>query len=65
MLKKMKKKPFQIAMVTCSTLAMLLISAFALNISTMILLLLAALAGIIVFAVGDSSGKERVKDDLS
>ena len=65
MLKKMKKKPFQLVMVTLSTIAMLLISAFSLNISTMILLLLAALAGIIVFVAGDSSRKERGENDLS
>ena len=65
MIKKMEKKAFQIIMVICATIAMLLISVFALNISSIILLLVAACVGLIVYAVETHTGKEAHKNDLS
>ena len=65
MIKKMKKKAFQIIMVICATIAMLLISVFALKISSIILLLVAACVGLIVYAVETHTGKEAHKNDLS
>ena len=51
MLKQMKQKPMQISIVICSVLTMLLINVFAINISSMILMLAAAFIGIIVFVI--------------
>ena len=65
MIKKMEKKAFQIIMVICATIAMLLISVFALKISSIILLLVAACVGLIVYAVEIHTGKEAHKNDLS
>ena len=65
MIKKMEKKAFQIIMVICATIAMLLISVFALKISSIILLLVAACVGLIVYAVETHTGKEAHKNDLS
>ena len=65
MIKKMKKKAFQITMVICATIAMLLISVFALKISSIILLLVAACVGLIVFVIETHTGKEAHKNDLS
>ncbi len=62
MLKKMKKKPLQVSMVSCSFIALILINIFALNISSVVLMLVAAFTGIIVFAVRDCTGKERTKE---
>ena len=52
-------------MVICATIAMLLISVFALKISSIILLLVAACVGLIVYAVETHTGKEAHKNDLS
>ena len=65
MIKKMEKKAFQIIMVICATIAMLLISVFALKISSIILLLVAACVGLIVYAVETHTGKEAHKNGLS
>ena len=58
MLKKMKKRPMQIAIVVCSSIAMILISAFSLKISSMVLMVVAAMIGIILFIFRDKAGKE-------
>ena len=60
MLKKMKKASMQIAMVGFAVVSMVLINVFALNISSMVLMLVAALIGMIVFVVNNSIGKEQV-----
>ena len=53
MLHKMKKKPMQIAIVVCTTIAMIIISAFSLRISSMLLTIMliciSALVGIVVY----------------
>lgn len=59
MLKKMKKKTFQICMVVCSAVLMLLISVFSLDISSMVLMLVAALIGIAVMMIFKTDRQER------
>lgn len=59
MFKKMKKASMQIAMLGFAVISMVLINVFALNISSMVLMLVAALTGIIVFVVKNSTGKEH------
>ncbi len=62
MLKKMKKKPLQIIMVSCAFIVVILINIFDLNISSVIVMLAAAFVGIIVFAVRELAGKERAEE---
>ena len=57
MLIKMKKKPMPIIMVVCSAVAMILISIFSVNISSMVLMLVAAFIGIVVFIIGSHTKK--------
>ncbi|MBO4457051.1 MAG: chromate transporter [Butyrivibrio sp.] len=61
MLRKMKKKPMQIIIVVCSTVAMIIISVFSLHISSMILMAVAAIIGITVFMIKEKAGKEMSK----
>lgn len=61
MLKKMKKKPFQISMVVSSAVVMLLISFFSIEISSMVLMLAAAVIGIIVMMIFKTDRQERDK----
>ncbi|RKM58663.1 chromate transporter [Butyrivibrio sp. XB500-5] len=61
MLKKMKKKPMQIAMVCLSAASMMIISLYKLNISSMVLMLAAAFIGIIVFVINNMMEGERAK----
>lgn len=62
MLSKMKKKPMQIAMVCFAVISMILINVFALNVSSMVLMLMAAVIGILVFVFKNHLGRERVKE---
>ena len=57
MIKKMKKKPFPIAVLVCSALAMLAIDIFSLKFSAITIIIFAALLGLAVFAV--KTAKER------
>ena len=57
MLINMKKKPMPIIMVVCSAVAMILISIFSVNISSMVLMLVAAFIGIVVFIIGSHTKK--------
>ena len=52
MLKKMKKKPFRIAIVIASFAAMMIINVFALHISTITLMVTAAFVSLAAFAAG-------------
>jgi chromate transporter len=52
MLKKMKKKPFQAAIVIASFAAMMIINVFALHISTITLMVTAAFVSLAAFAAG-------------
>lgn len=60
MLIKIKKKPMPIIMVVCSAVAMMLISIFSINISSMVLMLVSAFIGIVVFIIR-SHAKEGEK----
>ncbi len=62
MLIKMNKKPMPMIMVICSTAAMILISVFSINISSIVLMLAAAFTGIIVFIIGSRAKKEEKKE---
>ena len=57
MIKKMKKKPFPIAVLVCSALAMLAIDIFSLKFSAITIIIFAALLGLAVFAI--KTAKER------
>ena len=61
MLKKMKKKPMHIIMVCFAILAMFLINIFALNISSMVLMLVSAVIGIVVFSINNNLRREHMK----
>ena len=57
MLIKMKKKPMPIIMVVCSAVAMILISIFSVNISSMVLMIVSAFIGTAVFIIGSHTKK--------
>ena len=57
MIKKMKKKPFTIAVLAVSTLAMLAIDIFSLRFSAITIIIFAALLGLAVFAVKNAGKK--------
>lgn len=57
MLIKMKKKPMPMIMVVCSAVAMILISIFSVNISSMVLMIVSAFIGIVVFIIGSHANK--------
>ncbi|MCR4653415.1 MAG: chromate transporter [Eubacterium sp.] len=59
---KMKKKALQIAMVCFAVLSMILINLFAWNISSMVLMIMAAVIGMVVFVIGNHQGREHVKE---
>ena len=61
MLIKMKKKPMPIIMVVCSAVAMILISIFSVNISSMVLMIASAFIGIVMFIIGSHAkmGEKR------
>lgn len=61
MLKKMKKVPMQIAMVSLAAVSMMMINLFALNISSMVLMLVFAVIGLAVFAVRNKMEEEASK----
>lgn len=61
MLKKMKKKPMQIIMVSFAVVTMILINVFELNISSLMLMLVSAVIGIVVFSSKSNLERARVK----
>lgn len=61
MLKKMKKKPMQIIMVCFAVVTMILINVFELNISSLMLMLVSAVIGIVVFSFKSNLERARVK----
>ena len=65
MLHKMKKKTMQIVIVICSTIAMIIINAFSLRISSMLLMVVAAMIGIAVFVIAEKQGRRYANDDIS
>ena len=58
MILKMKKKPLPIVILSIAFIAMMLINIFALRISTIILMLAAALVGLFVYLIKQSKNKE-------
>lgn len=61
MLKKMKKKPMQIIMVCFAVVTMIIINVFELNISSLMLMLVSAVIGIVVFSFKSNLERARVK----
>ena len=61
MLIKMKKKPMPMIMVVCSAVAMILISIFSVNISSMVIMIVSAFIGIAVFIIGSHDKKGEKK----
>ena len=56
----MPKKPFTVAVTACAFAAMLLINLFSIRVTSIALMLIAALVGLIVFlAAGRKEGDER------
>ena len=51
MIRKMPKKPFPVAVTICAFIAMLLISIFSLRVTSIMLMLIAALIGLVVFLI--------------
>lgn len=62
MILKMKKKPMSLIILICSSVALLLIDIFALRLSTIALMLVAAVVGLIVFLIENAKRKERKND---
>ena len=60
MIRKMQKKPMPGTIMLCAFVAMLLIDLFALRISSITLMLIAALVSLAVFLVKQHGGKEAV-----
>ena len=58
MIRKMQKKPIPLTIMACAFLAMLLIDVFALRISSITLMLSAAVVSLVLFMVKQNSGKE-------
>ena len=54
MINKMKKKAFPVAVMCCSFTAMMLIDIFAWNFSSILLMLIAAIVSVLVFAVQEA-----------
>ncbi|MCR5603224.1 MAG: hypothetical protein K6G27_05915, partial [Lachnospiraceae bacterium] len=57
--KIMKKRVFTVTVIICSFLAMLIIDIFSLDISTITLLLIAALSGLIFTRFSDNFGNSK------
>ncbi len=61
MFKKMKKKPFPMVIMSLSLVAMMIINMLALRISSIIIMLMAALIGLVAFLASGNNRKEAVK----
>ena len=61
MIVKMKKKALSIIILSVAFIAMMLINAFALRVSTIILMLASALAGLFVYLIKSHKNKEASK----
>ena len=57
MIKKMQKKPIPLAIMVCAFLAMLMIDIFALRISSITLMLIAAVISLAIFLIKRNDGK--------
>lgn len=61
MIVKIQKKPLPIVILSVAFVTMLFINVFALRVSTIVLMLAAAFAGLIVYLIARHSGKEAPK----
>lgn len=59
MIRKMKKKPFQITMMIAALISMLVINVLALHVSSLVIMLAGAAAGLIFYAVHNQREKEQ------
>ncbi len=59
MIKKMKKKPFPITIMIVALISMLVINIIALHVSSLVIMLAGAAAGLIFYAVHNQRGKEQ------
>ena len=57
MIRKMQKKPVPLAIMICASVVMLLIDIFALKISSITLMLIAALISLVIFLMKRNTGK--------
>ena len=57
MIKKMQKKPIPLTIMICAFCAMLLIDIFALRISSITLMLIAAVISVAIFLIKENTGK--------
>ena len=58
MIRKMKKKTFQITIMIAALISMLVINIFALHVSSLVIMLAGAAAGLIFYAIHNRSRKE-------
>ena len=56
MIRKMPKKPFPVTVTACAFTAMLLINIFAVRVTSIMLMLVAGLIGLVVFLAGKAKG---------
>ena len=59
MIGKMKKKPFQITIMIAALISMLVINIIALHVSSLVIMLAGAAAGLIFYAVHNQRGKDQ------
>ena len=59
MIRKMKKKKFQLGVILCATIAMLCINLFALNFSTISLMMVAGFVSLAIFCVQQKGGDRK------
>lgn len=59
MIRKMKKKPFQITIMIAALISMLVINIVALHVSSLVIMLAGAAAGLIFYAIHNQRGKEQ------
>ena len=58
MIKKMKKKPFPITIMIVALISMLVINIIALHVSSLVIMLAGAAAGLIFYAIHNRSRKD-------
>ena len=61
MILKMKKKPLEVAILSCMALAVMLINIFAVRITTIVLMIAAAVVSLAVYIIGKRKDKEAGK----
>lgn len=59
MIKKMRKKPTACVIMVCAAVLMLMINLFSWNVSSIGVMLLAGVIGVILYAIRTGAGKER------